>query len=164
MLLLAWGCAKAENVVPDVGTDPPVDALDAGDLTADPSDALDTLPDPDAPSDTWDAADDGTPEPPMDALDPPVDTVDAVDTTDPPIDTTVELDTYDPPPDPVDTYDPPPDLTTECWPTCTDALTGAAVCPGSRGFRVCPSDPRCWEGCTCSSTGTWITCDGICLC
>lgn len=153
--LIAWGCAASEDLGWDVPADQPVDVYDAAEVAGDVPDAVDTLRDPDVvdgPSDTWDVPVDEVEE------DPPVDTVDAVDVYDPP------PDTYDPPPDLPDTTEPPLDVTSECWPTCTDAVSGAAVCPGDRGFRVCPTAPMCWEGCICSTSGTWISCDGICLC
>ncbi len=45
---------------------------------------------------------------------------------------------------------------------CTDALGGGAVCPGDRGTRDC-STGKGWQTCTCSASGSWVSCGTPCF-
>lgn len=45
---------------------------------------------------------------------------------------------------------------------CTDAF-GGRVCAGERGSRVCPTMPEGYQTCTCSGSGTWVSCSPGCF-
>jgi hypothetical protein len=46
--------------------------------------------------------------------------------------------------------------------TCTNAF-GEPVCAGDIGYRQCPMYPEGVQQCTCSASGTWVSCQAGCL-